>query len=283
MMNRRSQLARCMSLVALCLSVTACGVPSWLQVRGQSSQPFSTSNGAAADAGRQANNTAAPGDAEPPARTARPVPLPAKAMITVPAQDQMPQLPNGCEVTSLSMLLSAVGHPIDKMVLAREEPTDPTPLVRDANGKIVSWGNPNVGFVGNPAIQPDGYGIYHGPMAKFLNQLMPGQAVDLTGLAFDNILASVAHGMPVVVWDTADFQPTDSWITWSTPEGPIRVTMEEHAVLVVGYDPTHIYVNNPLTGQQAQAIDRSQFIAAWKQLGEQAITLKSTTQPQYTW
>ena len=39
--------------------------------------------------------------------------LPKQVLIKVPAQSQLPQLKNGCEVTTLSMLLAAVGHPIN--------------------------------------------------------------------------------------------------------------------------------------------------------------------------
>lgn len=200
--------------------------------------------------------------------------LPPSVLIDVPALDQNPELPNGCEVTSLAMLLSYLGHPVNKEKLAREEPTDPTKRVNKPDGTVTYWGNPNVGFVGSPFQKYNGYGIYHGPMAKFLNQILPGEALDLTGKPFSDIIKSVANGTPVVVWDTATFKKTNSWTTWNTPEGKIKVTMQEHAVLLVGYDGKQLFVNNPLNGKKAQPVNKAQFIAAWKQLGEQAITVK---------
>lgn len=205
----------------------------------------------------------------------KPVTLPTSALIHVPPQDQNPQLPNGCEVTSLSMLLSAVGHPVDKLLLAKEEPRDTTPRKYGAGDTTVFWGNPNVGFVGDVTNATNGYGIYHGPLTKFLNQILPNQAIDLTGKPFQDILAAVASGKPVVLWTTATFEPTQNWISWMTPEGRVRVTLDEHAVLLVGYDKTHLYVNNPLNGMAAQQVDMKDFIAAWKQLGEQALTVKA--------
>ena len=197
--------------------------------------------------------------------------LPKQVLIKVPAQSQLPQLKNGCEVTTLSMLLAAVGHPINKMVLAKEEPLDPTKLVMDSKGNIKYWGNPNVGFVGN--VSGYGYGIYHGPMTKFINQLLPGSAKDLTGDSFSSIMAEVAKGHPVMVWTTATFQPTTLWQTWQSPEGPVRATMEEHAVLLVGWNGQHLLVNDPLTGVAAEAVNPKSFIAAWEQLGKQAVTV----------
>ncbi|MDA8145257.1 MAG: C39 family peptidase [Thermaerobacter sp.] len=209
--------------------------------------------------------------------------LPASAMIRVPAQSQYPQLPNGCEVTSLSMLLNAVGHPVSKLVLAREEPTDPTPLVLNVyhrpDGQVLhvvkSWGNPNRGFVGKVNVKNYGYGIYHGPLTELLSRIMPGRAADLTGQPFSAVLAQVARGVPVVAWTTLDFRPTSDWVTWQSPEGPVHATPLEHAVLVVGYDHDHIFVNNPANGRQAQAVDRGAFIRSWKQLGSQAITVRA--------
>jgi uncharacterized protein YvpB len=197
--------------------------------------------------------------------------LPASVVLQVPPQDQLPEFKNGCEVTSLSMLLTAVGHPVSKGDLAREQPHDSTPLVLGPHGTVQFWGNPNVGFVGS--VSDFGYGIYHGPLSKLLNQILPGRAEDLTGKPFTEDLAAVASGRPVVVWTTSTFEPTNDWVTWQSPEGPVHATWEEHAVLLVGYDATHLYVNNPLTGQAAEPVNRDDFLAAWKQLGQQALTV----------
>ena len=77
--------------------------------------------------------------------------LPASFLIHVAPKDQYPQLPNGCEVTSLAMLMTFAGHPVSKMTLAREIPKDPTKLSLtsyiNASGqtvhRVVYWGNPN--------------------------------------------------------------------------------------------------------------------------------------------
>ncbi len=216
--------------------------------------------------------------APPPTWTA-----PASYDMTVPAQSQLPQLQNGCEVTSLSMLLTAVHHPVSKMTLAAEQPTDPTPAVlKPIPGfkgnpilEVVSWGNPNVGFVGSVEGGAQlGYGIYNGPLDHLLNEILPGQAEDMTGDSFTQILDHVAHGVPVEAWTTINFEPTNDWVTWQSPEGPVTATPMEHAVLIVGYTPTTVIINNPYTGQANEAVNRADFIAAWTQLGSQAITVR---------
>ncbi len=214
--------------------------------------------------------TSAANTAFPPHALQQPHPKP--VLLCVAPLSQKPELQNGCEVTSLAMLLTAVNRPVDKMTLAKMQPQDPTPLVRDKSGKILKWGNPNRGFVGK--VDGYGYGLYHEPAVSLLNHIVPGQAVDLTGQPFSVLTQTVDRGVPVVVWTTATFHPTLSWVTWESPDGPVRATFQEHAVLLVGYDPHFVYVNDPLTGKAAQRLNRSSFIAAWRQLGRQAVTLK---------
>ncbi|WP_274436579.1 C39 family peptidase [Alicyclobacillus sp. ALC3] len=200
--------------------------------------------------------------------------LPASVMLNVPPQNQNPQLPNGCEVTSLSMLFTAIGNPVSKMTLAAEQPYDSTPRVESSTGQIISWGNPNVGFVGSPYVWSDGFGIYHGPIIKLIDKILPGEGVDLTNQPFDEILSYVAKGVPVEAWVTATLKPTNKyWETWQTPEGPIRVNEQEHAVLIVGYNAKYIFINNPLTGQKDEPVKRANFLGAWNELGNQAVTI----------
>lgn len=184
-------------------------------------------------------------------------------------------LPNGCEATSLSMLLAAAGAPTSKMVLAKEQPTDARQPVfatdrRDLT-EIEAWGDPERNFVGNVA-DNYGYGIYHTPVAQLLDSKLPGRARDLTGGSFQDLISRVDTGTPVLVWTTTSLRPTDQWVTWTGPNGPVHATFNEHAVLLVGHTATKLIINNPLSGRQ-ETVDPEPFITAWRQLGRQAVTL----------
>lgn len=211
------------------------------------------------------------GTKTPPAGTAQTPPT--AVLLRVAAQAQFPLLPNGCEVTSLSMLLGAVGHPVSKMRLARLVAKDPTPRVLSKGGAIVAWGNPNVGFVGDMYVHPDGFGVYHGPIARLVDRLLPGRAIDLTGDPFTAVLAHVAEGTPVEVWTTVPLSPDVPFVTWQSPEGPVHTTLDEHAVVVVGYSPTDVFINNPFNGEAAEAVPIARFEAAWRVMGAQAVTV----------
>ena len=222
--------------------------------------------------------TVATPSASPPSRPApasdafKPV---GTVLLKVPVQNQLPELPNGCEVTSLSMLLTAQGTPVSKFVLADEQPTNRTPPVFGGRKgdfySITRWTNPNVAFVGN--VRGYGYGIYHGPLVELLNKKTQGKAFDLSGQRFSVILAQLRTGTPLVLWTTSTFRPPLRWVTWSTTEGPFRATTLEHAVLLVGYTRTKLIINNPLIGRQQQ-VAPGPFIAAWLQLGRQAVTYR---------
>ena len=120
----------------------------------------------------------------------------------------------------------------------------------------------------------EGYGIYHGPMTRFINQLLPGRALDLTGSSFHTVLAHVAQGVPVEVWTTTPIKPTNDWESWQSPEGLVKATPLEHAVLIVGFGPGVLYVNNPLNGQAAEKVAEAPFLQSWRQMGRQAVTVK---------
>lgn len=198
-----------------------------------------------------------------------------RVLLRVKVQKQLPMLPNGCEVTSLSMLLAAAGAPTSKMVLAGEQPTDPRQPVFSTDRRdlreIESWGDPERNFVGNVAATY-GYGIYHTPVARLLDSKLPGRARDLTGGSFQDLIRQVDAGTPVLVWTTTSLRPTDQWVTWTGPNGPVRATFNEHAVLLVGHTASRLIVNDPLSGRQ-ETVDPGPFITAWRQLGRQALTV----------
>jgi len=208
---------------------------------------------------------ATPGAALPPASR------PASARIEAPVINQYPELPAGCEVTSLAMLFAFAGIEKSKMELYGEMPKDPTPVVWGKNGTPKFWGNPNKGYVGDATRKGLGFGIYHDGLFPLAQTYMP-TAVDLSRKSFDELEAHLAGGVPIVVWTTIDFKLPQNWIIWDSNDGQVKTTFKEHAVLLVGYDEKYVYVNNPANGQANQRIDKSQFIDTWVAMGRQGIS-----------
>jgi len=200
------------------------------------------------------------------------MPVPQSAHAEAPVKLQLPELPRGCEVTSLAMLLSSQGIDADKLDLAGRIKKDPTPYqIKD--GKVF-YGNPHTGFVGRmDSFAGPGYGVYHEPVAELLNGYMPGMALDLTGCGFNDLCYYLALDIPVWVIINTTYAPLpqSAFITWNTALGPVQITYHEHSAVLTGYDETYVYFNDPLTG--AGRANRPAFASAWEQMGRQAVTV----------
>jgi uncharacterized protein YvpB len=219
--------------------------------------------------------------ADAPPAVAKPVSAPppqaekpkASAMLDAPLIKQYPELPSGCEVTSLTMLLQYAGIQKTKLELAAEMKKDDTPIRFDDSGSIVYWGNPNTGFVGDVTGKTRGFGIYHAALMPLLKTYVPG-AIDLTGQPFEELEKQIADGYPVVVWSTIDYAVPSRWVEWESPLGRVKTTFAEHAVLLVGYDEANVYVNDPISGKKGAAVEKAQFLASWEAMGKQALSYR---------
>lgn len=177
-----------------------------------------------------------------------------------------PRLYNGCEVTSLAMILKYNGYKTTKNELAKK--IDRVPLTYK-NGLR---GNPNEGFVGDIQNGP-GLGVYHGPIYNLAEKYVGDQAIDLTGKSISTLYQYLSQGLPIWVITTVNYKPVDNFKTWETPSGEIDVTYSLHSVVLTGFDKKHIYVNNPY-GLKNQKVKKEPFEKAWKQMGSQAIVIK---------
>jgi uncharacterized protein YvpB len=180
---------------------------------------------------------------------------------------QKPELPRGCEVTALTMMLRHAGVDADKMKLAKE--IDKVPY---KTGNL--FGDPNDGFVGDMyTFDKQGYGAYHAPIERLAAQYMPGKVVKLTGSTFDDLLKYVGRKQPVWIITNARWEklPASEMQTWNTKNGPVEMTWHEHSVVITGYDATSVYINDPLDSKKSKKLDRTKFREAWEQMGKQAL------------
>jgi uncharacterized protein YvpB len=196
---------------------------------------------------------------------------PASFLLKAPVINQYPELPAGCEITSLAMMLQYAGFTKTKLELYEEMPKDSTPIQWDNKGNIKYWGNPNTGYVGDATPRAKGFAIFHEGLFPLLESYIP-TAIDLTRESFDKYEEQIAKGYPVLVWTTIDFKVPQKWVVWDSPQGLVKTTFKEHAVLLVGYDEEYVYVNDPATGQGARQLKKNEFIASWVALGKQGLS-----------
>ncbi len=184
---------------------------------------------------------------------------------------QYPELPRGCEVTSLAMLLNAAGIKVDKMELASKVRKDTS--FRDEIDGEMFWGSPYYGFVGDMYnSSSDGYGVYNQPIYDLAYEYMPNNVVNISGCEFSFVESFISKGYPVWVIITGEYAllPDSSFQKYMTSYGEINITQREHSVLVTGYDSNYVYINDPL--EKKIKVPRSDFIDSFNQMGNQAIS-----------
>lgn len=134
---------------------------------------------------------------------------------------QLPELPAGCEITALTMVLNYYGTSADKVEMA----TGYLPTLTSAelyygeDGKLYGQ-DINEYFIGNPTAEE---GIICGTRAivSAANAFLEDQgremrAVDKTGITSEELYQLVAQDIPAVVWVTIGIEeriPRQGWYT----------------------------------------------------------------------
>lgn len=196
-----------------------------------------------------------------------------KTLFEAPLVLQNPELPRGCEIASLAMLLQHAGVVVDKMTLAEEIEKQPF-TYRGEDGRLY-YGNPYCGFVGSIyTLSEPGYGVYIPPLRRLMEKYLPGKSIDLTGCDFQDILIFLSEEIPVLVIVNTTYAPLKpvEFQIWETEQGPLEITYRQHAVLLTGFDEDFVYFNDPLYEIKNKKSDREAFKAAWIQMGRQAIS-----------
>ena len=189
--------------------------------------------------------------------------------LNVPLENQMPDLPNGCEVTSLSMLMNYYGIKVSKNELA--ETIQHVDSFTDG-GKY--RGNPHQGFVGHMTIANAGWCVYNEPLYNVARKYT-SHIENITGSDFLILLKLVSNGHPVMIITTTTFNRVNDMQTWDTNTGKVNVTPSSHACVITGYSKPKkvVYVNNPY-GYKNQPVNWKNLQASYNQQGRQALYIK---------
>ncbi|WP_459500288.1 GW domain-containing glycosaminoglycan-binding protein [Bacillus sp. C1] len=147
-------------------------------------------------------------------------------------------LPTGCEITAVTMMLQYAGANVDKVQLAYEMPYHPS--------------DPNKGFVGSPWRNGPVSTIYPSALTGLVSKYA-GSAVNLTGGNLDNIKDRLKRNHPVVAW----------------------VTMHGfgiHAITLTGYNNDRVFYNDPWTGEKDASMSWNDFNNNWTSKKKRALS-----------
>ena len=196
---------------------------------------------------------------------------PPKKILAVEKLLQNPELPTGCEITSLTMLLNYIGFDADKLVLADK-------YLEKGEYRAA---DPNKVFVGDPASYY-AYGCYSDVIVnaaeKFLednDRTGSWEVRNITGCDADALYSALAEGNPVVVWATMGMKEPKKGAEWIIPETNEKYVWAagEHCLLLTGYDSKAdiVYMNDPLKG--AMKYKKSLFEKRFVQMGRNAVII----------
>ena len=151
---------------------------------------------------------------------------------------QLPELPTGCEITAVAIMLRYAGVNVSKTQLANEMPRS---------------NDPNKGFVGNP-FNAYGYGNWVAPggVAPVISKHL-GHSQIMTGASMQAIQDKLLHGHLVVVW-LANYNGFGT-----------------HSVTLTGYNNGTLYYNNPWTARK-ESISVNAFYTHWNKDARRAIS-----------
>ena len=190
---------------------------------------------------------------------------------------QNPELPVGCEITALTILLNYYGFDAEKTDLAR-------------NYLPTSWGNPRTVdgkfykdsffdyFIGDPFSK--GYGCFSPAIEKAANAYISshggGYTVkNISGCHPDTLYEYLIAGTPVLCWATDGMIEPEYYETWydnATGE-QLDWYLNEHCFVLAGFNIANstVTLNDPMKGIIDYNIDR--FEVRFKQMHSQAIVL----------
>ncbi len=188
---------------------------------------------------------------------------------------QRPELPTGCEITSLTILLDHLGFGADKLTMARNY----LPKLDFYTEDGVNYGADfRTTFAGNPETEYS-YGCYAPCIVTAANSYLADNgssmtAHNVTGASFDSLLTDyIDKDIPVLIWITSnELHETALTSIWTTPAGEqVQWVAYEHCVVLTGYDLDSglIYVSDPLVGNTSYNLQliRQRYI----DLGQQCV------------
>lgn len=196
---------------------------------------------------------------------------------------QMPELPTGCEITSLTMVLNYYGYPVDKMTMALDYlPTLGWTDIYYGNDGTVYGNDIYNYFIGDPQSETDGLSCGAGAIVTAANNYLADngnamQAEDETGAEPEQLYRFVSEGTPVVVWGTISMEERQVMEDWSSEDGRAESwAMNDHCMVLIGYDTENVTVADPLEG--IITYNKAQFETAFRSRSNQCVILKNTEQ-----
>lgn len=157
---------------------------------------------------------------------------------------QNPQLPNGCEIVSLAIVLNYLGFEVD-----------PVELSDKYLEKGEFWiDSPYKKYIGDPKNET-GTGCYAPCIIKAANNFLKDQkselmCVNVSGKDLKELEKYIDDGIPVIIWGTVfmDCDPSICYSYWTQYDGIVTWYMHSHCLVMTGHSASTYVFADPLYG-----------------------------------
>lgn len=179
---------------------------------------------------------------------------------------QLPELPTGCEVTSLAAVLRFYGIPVDKCAIGDFY------LDKGEVGTV----DFRKAFEGDPRDE-DAYGCYAPVIVNAANRILPEHgtqlhAEEVSGLELEALFPYIDQNIPVIIWGTLDCQESEPTVVWEVDGEELQWIYPEHCMVLAGYGSDTVWVCDPMSGELRE-YDKELFRAGYNALFQQAVVI----------
>lgn len=188
-----------------------------------------------------------------------------KTKLSVKNIRQKPQLPNGCEITSATIVLNYLGYNVDKVTMADNYLKC---------GKPYNKTDPNEAYMGDP--HGTGWYCFAPVIEDAVNKYFVAngydtyRAYDITGTDVEKLKKLIDEGTPVVFWGTLYFNKPYYSNKFTLPDGS-KPYSNLHCLVLTGYEDSYFYISDPLELSNKVAIEK--FTEVYELMGKRAVKI----------
>ena len=191
--------------------------------------------------------------------------------------EQYPELPTGCEITAMTMVLNYYGYQVNKVTMALDYmPKVQAEFYRSEDGRLMGPDLENF-FVGDPT-EETGYICGTGAIVTAANRYLADVGSDLTAAAIKNaqpekLYDLIDQGTPVVIWCTINMEDRAETDGWYREDGTyMEWSTNDHGAVLIGYDEDTVTVADPIYSRIT--VSRDQFEKIFAERGGQCVILQ---------
>ena len=191
--------------------------------------------------------------------------------------EQYPELPTGCEITAMTMVLHYYGYHVDKVTMALDYmPKVQAEFYRSEDGRLMGSDLENY-FAGDPT-EETGYICGTGAIVTAANRYLEDVGSSLKAIAMKNaqpeeLYDLIDQGTPVVIWCTINMEDRAETDGWYREDGAyMEWSTNDHGAVLIGYDQETVTVADPIYSRIT--VSRAQFEKVFAERGGQCVILQ---------